>query len=83
MVGVLGSVIGVLLAFTIATFFANHGGIRFYVTALDEVIAIIPHMDWTLVGITFLMALLVSTVASWLPALASAKLDPVEALMEV
>ncbi len=83
LVGLLGAGAGAVLAFALTNFVIIHGGIGFYSESLNELIVITPEMDWMVVGVAFLMSFLVSTVASWFPASASAKLNPVEALTEM
>lgn len=76
MVGLVGAIAGAILSMWITHFIVTHGGIPLPIGP------IYPQMDWIIVGIVFIMSFLVSTVASWFPASASAKLNPVEALME-
>ncbi len=76
-IGLLGAILGVLLGFWIIHIVNARGGI-FIIP--DQ--GMKPLIDWAIVSLSFVMAFLISMLASWLPASASAKLDPVQALTE-
>lgn len=81
LIGLLGAVIGLLLALGLAQAINGHGGLRF--DGPDAaIITVFPRIDWPLAGLALLLSLVISMVASWFPASASAKLNPVEALNE-
>ncbi len=81
MVGLLGAVVGMLLALALTNMISQHGGLRFNGPDL-MIITIRPQMDWMIAGIALMMSFFVSIVASWFPAAAAARLNPVEALTE-
>ncbi len=82
LVGLLGAGLGVLGALTLTTVINQHGGIHLSVVMIESGITILPQADWLFISLAVLLTLVVSLAASWLPAAASAKLNPVEALME-
>lgn len=85
LVGILGTLTGAVVAFALTTGINMHGGLTLPALGSQELtgkIIISPLMDWFVVGITFIIACAVSVFASWLPASASAQLDPVQALRE-
>jgi putative ABC transport system permease protein len=82
-IGVLGALAGLLLASVLTQLIASHGGIRLPPPpGTQQILTIIPQMDAlsSLLGVA--MPLLVSVLAAWWPAAASANLNPVEALSE-
>ncbi len=83
LVGLLGAIIGVVLVLGAIQLIVTHGGIPLYFEAIDETSYIFPEIDWFVVSMAFIMSFAVSTIASWFPASASAKLNPVEALTEM
>jgi len=81
LIGLLGAAIGLVLAVRLAHAISAHGGLRF--NGPDSaIITVLPHIDWTIAGLALLLSFVISVVASWFPASASAKLNPVEALTE-
>lgn len=77
-IGLLGAILGAVLGFWAVHFVVAQGGI--YIIPER---AFNPRIDWMIVSLSFVMSFIISTMASWLPASASAKLDPVQALTEV
>ncbi len=81
LIGLLGAAIGLVLAVGLAHAISAHGGLRF--DGPDSaIITVLPRIDWSITGLALLLSFVISIVASWFPASASAKLNPVEALSE-
>jgi putative ABC transport system permease protein len=78
-VGLLGAILGVLLSFWVIHLINAQGGASVFP---GQPFRLKPLIDWVIVNLSFVMAFLISLLASWLPASASAKLDPVQALTE-
>ncbi|GAK51110.1 hypothetical protein U14_02352 [Candidatus Moduliflexus flocculans] len=82
LVGMSGAIIGTLIAVGMTTALNQHGGIRLYASPIGSYINISPAIDWSVIGLAGVLIFGVSLAASWLPAAASARLNPVDALME-
>src|SRR5262249_2503321 len=81
LIGLLGALLGTVLAIGLMQGISAHGGLRFHGPDAES-IAVLPTVDWTIAALAFLLSLFVSIVAAWFPASASARLSPVEALAE-
>lgn len=71
-VGLLGTVLGLLLGTTIVFFFADRGALSSFLEVLNPI----------LFGLTLLIAPLVCLIASWLPALFAVQQDPAAILRD-
>jgi putative ABC transport system permease protein len=81
MIGLLGAVIGLVFVAALTHVISGNGGLRF--NGPDAaIITVFPQIDWLIAGLALLLSVVISIVASWFPASASAKLNPVEALTE-
>lgn len=82
-IGVIGALFGLLLASVLTQFIATHGGIHLPPPAgTSQILIIFPQMDTATSVLGVVMPMLVSVLAAWLPASASANLNPIEALTE-
>jgi putative ABC transport system permease protein len=82
-IGVIGALAGLLLASLLTQLIASHGGIHLPPPpGTQQILTIIPQMDAATSALGVAMPLLVSVLAVWWPASASANLNPVEALTE-
>ncbi|MBI3480030.1 MAG: ABC transporter permease [Nitrosomonadales bacterium] len=83
MIGVIGSLSGLLLTSALTYFIATHGGIHLPPPAgTSQILIIIPQMNLATSVLGVAMPLLVSVLGAWWPASASANLNPIEALTE-
>lgn len=82
-IGVIGALVGLLLASALTQFIASHGGIHLPPPpGTNQILIIIPQMDPVASMLGVSMPILVSVLGAWLPAAASANLSPIEALTE-
>ena len=83
LIGGIGALAGLLLASVLTQLIATHGGVPLPPPpGTNQALAIIPQMDALTSLFGVVMPLLVSVLAAWWPASASANLNPVDALME-
>jgi len=81
--GAVGAVIGMLIVTALTVFVASQGGLNLPpVGGTSKGISILPELNTTINVFGLLMPTVVGVVAAWLPASWSARLSPVEALME-
>ena len=84
LVGALGAAVGLLVTSALTSFIAAHGGIPLPPPpGTSQSFAVVPVMDTAMATFGVVMPLVVSVLAAWWPASASANLDPVRALTEV
>lgn len=75
--GFTGVIAGIVGAFILIAIINSFGGIPF-----SHTIVIKPLIDWTNVLYAVFMSLIISLLASWIPASASARLNPIDILSE-
>lgn len=83
LVGLLGSLAGLLLALALSHLVASLGGLHLPPPpGTSQDISIIPHLDPLMACLGVVVPLIVSVFASWWPASTSANLSPAEAIRE-
>jgi putative ABC transport system permease protein len=82
-IGVIGALSGLLLASLLTQIIGSHGGIHLPPPAgTSQILVIFPQMDAATSVLGVVMPILVSVLAAWWSASASANLNPIEALTE-